>query len=217
MESEFWHQKWEKNEIGFHRSGANPLLVSYFARLSLAPGSRVFLPLCGKTLDISWLVSNGYRVAGAELSQLAVDQFFMDLGIKPRTSVAGGLRLHSAENIDIFVGDIFDLSGALLGPVDAIYDRAALVALPEPMRQRYTQHLMDITLTAPQLLVCYEYDQTLKAGPPFSVSRVEVKRYYEDRYALTLLYSAAVAGGLNGKYAAMEDLWLLERKAAPVK
>ena len=80
MDPSFWRQRWEKNEIAFHESKANPLLVKHFTELSLAKGSRVFVPLCGKTLDISWLLSNGYRVAGAELSQIAIEQLFMELG-----------------------------------------------------------------------------------------------------------------------------------------
>ncbi len=54
MQGNCWLQKWEKNEIGFHESEANPLLVEHFKELSLAKGSRIFLPLCGKTLDIAW-------------------------------------------------------------------------------------------------------------------------------------------------------------------
>ena len=71
MNSSFWHQRWEKNEIGFHEDKPNPLLVKHFHELSVARGCRIFVPLCGKTLDISWLLSRDYRVAGAELSQLA--------------------------------------------------------------------------------------------------------------------------------------------------
>lgn len=210
MDTSFWHQRWEKNEIGFHESAPNPLLVKYFSGLSLAKGSRVFLPLCGKTLDIPWLLSNGYRVAGAELSKIAIEQLFSQLGVKPEIS-AGELDRYSAENIDIFVGDIFHLSGAMLGPIDAIYDRAALVALPEAMRNRYTRHLMTITNKAPQLLISYEYDQRLAAGPPFSVSQEEVNKLYGDSYDLTLITSVNVAGGLKGKTAAKENVWLLQK------
>ena len=134
MDRVFWHQKWESNDIAFHRSEANPLLVKYFNELSLAKGSRVFVPLCGKSLDIPWLLSHGYRVAGAELSKIAIEQLFDELGVTPEISRDGELDHYRANNIDLFVGDIFDVSDKMLGPVDAIYDRAALVALPEDMR-----------------------------------------------------------------------------------
>jgi thiopurine S-methyltransferase len=209
MDASFWHQKWKQNDIGFHESEPNPALVKYFKELSLAKGSRVFLPLCGKTLDISWLLTQGYRVAGAELSSIAIEQLFAELGVKPKVSSAGKLEHISAKNIDIFVGDIFSLSGKLLGPVDAIYDRAALVALPVATRKRYTAHLMKITDTAPQLLITCEYDQSLMNGPPFSVSNTEVQQHYGERYDMTLLSSMDIAGGIKGKCAAKENVWLL--------
>ncbi len=97
----------------------------------------------------------------------------------------------------------------MIGSVDAIYDRAALVALPEEMRHRYTAHLMKITNKAPQLLICFEYDQTLMEGPPFSISDKEIDKHYSGSYNLTLILSADVSGGLKGKYLAKENVWLL--------
>lgn len=212
MEHSFWHQRWEENRIGFHESKVNPLLVSHVGELSLAKGRRIFLPLCGKTLDISWLLSKGYRVVGAELSQLAIEQLFTELGAQPEISKVGELEQWSANNIDIFVGDIFRLSKKILGPVDAVYDRAALVALPEEMRNRYAAHLMEITGKAQQLVICYYYDQRLMEGPPFSVSDEEVQRHYADHYDLRLLASAHATGKLAEQCAAKENVWLLKRK-----
>jgi thiopurine S-methyltransferase len=210
MDESFWHQKWERNEIAFHGREANPLLTTYFNNLSLPKGSRVFLPLCGKTLDIRWLLSEGYRVAGAELSSMAIEQLFAELGMTPEISVLGPLSRYSAAGIDIFVGDIFNLARDILGKVDAIYDRAALVALPAPMRERYTAHLVEMADRAPQLLVTYTYDQSLADGPPFSVSDAEVVRHYRQSYAPTLLANADVKGGLKGKHPASEHVWLLK-------
>ncbi len=213
MDERFWHQKWEANDIAFHKSEANPLLVKHFEQLFLAKGSRIFLPLCGKTLDIAWLLSEGYRVAGAELSKLAIDQLFEGLGVEPKIAVAAEFAHYSAPNIDIFVGDIFQLSGHQLGQVDAVYDRAALVALPPEMRSQYTAHLMEITNNAPQLLICYEYDQGLMAGPPFSITQEEVNQHYGDRYNLVFLESVNVPGGLKGNRAVHENVWLLKNQA----
>lgn len=207
----FWQRRWERNEIGFHTPEANPLLVAHFKDLALPEGSRVFLPLCGKTLDIHWLLANGYRVAGAELSQLAIEQLFSELGVEPAITAIGSNRRYSADGIDIIAGDFFDISGSDLGAVDAIYDRAALVALPGTMRQRYTDHLMEITGQAPQLLICFTYDQSLLDGPPFSGSREEVARHYQGSYDAKLLASVEVSGGLKGKCAAVEDVWLLKK------
>ncbi|MBH0176695.1 MAG: thiopurine S-methyltransferase [Nitrospira sp.] len=211
MDASFWHQRWEKNEIGFHESKANPLLVTHFHELSIAKGRRVFVPLCGKTLDISWLLSRGYRVAGAELSQLAIEQLFIELGLQPEIEKVDSVERWSANNLDLFVGDIFTVSRRMLGQVDAVYDRAALVALPETMRQRYAAHLIEVTGKAPQLLISYEYDQSLKEGPPFSVSNEEVRRHYASTYSLTLVANTEVSGGLKGKVPAKEHVWVLKR------
>lgn len=210
MDASFWKDRWERNEIGFHEREANPLLVKYFKELSLAKGSRVFVPLCGKTLDIAWLLSHGYRVVGAELSEIAVKQLFEGLGVEPKISEVGSLQRYRAQNIEIFVGDLFHVTRAMLGPVDAVYDRAALVALPKDMRDRYTEHLVQISDNAPQLVIACEYDQRVIGGPPFSVSNDEVLRHYTDSYDLTLLVSSDVPGGLKGKCPATENVWLLK-------
>jgi thiopurine S-methyltransferase len=211
MEASFWHQKWEKGDIGFHKSEANPLLIEHFEKLNLAKGSRVFLPLCGKTRDFAWLLACGYRVVGAELSDLAITELFNDLEVEPNISRVGELTLHCVKDIDIWVGDIFDLSAEVLGSVDAAYDRAALVAMPANMRHQYTSHLMKISNAAPQLLICYEYNQQLMDGPPFSVSEAEVKRHYAAAYQLQHVESKDVAGGFKGKVASIETVWLLQK------
>jgi thiopurine S-methyltransferase len=209
MDEHFWLQKWEANQIAFHQGEANPLLVAHFDALSLPKGSRVFLPLCGKTLDIHWLLSRGHRVCGAELSPIAIDQLFAELGVTPRITAIGPLTRYSAPGIDIFVGDIFKLTRGILGPVDAVYDRAALVALPEPMRDRYAAHLVEITGRPLQLLISFDYDQSLLDGPPFSVTGDEIARLYRGAYDLTLLARVDVAGGLKGRCPAEEVVWLL--------
>jgi thiopurine S-methyltransferase len=211
MDENFWLQKWDKNDIAFHEREANPTLVKYFKELSLGEASRVFVPLCGKTLDIAWLLAKGCRVAGAELSAKAIEELFLGLGVKPSISASNGVHWYSAENIDIFVGNIFNVTGQMLGSVDAVYDRAALVALPEDTRRRYAKHLIEITHQAPQLLLSFVYNQSLMEGPPFSVSSEEVNELYRDRYKLTLLASTNIPGGLKGCPAA-EYVWLLKSK-----
>lgn len=209
MDHDFWREKWSKNEIAFHEGATNALLLRHFARLSLQNGARLFLPLCGKSRDIHWLLSQGLRVAGAELSKIAVEQLFAELGVTPLVERRGDVERYSAPQIDIFQGDFFAVTAASLGAVEGIYDRAALVALPEPLRARYAAHLASITNAAPQLLISYVYDQSALAGPPFSVSDEEVRRLYGDTYKLSLLESVHVPGGLKRKCPATENVWLL--------
>lgn len=211
MEANYWRQRWERGEIGFHESEVNPALVEHLNRLNLAKGARLFLPLCGKTLDIAWLLAQSYRIVGAELSTLAINELFAALDLVPEITPAGTLTRYSSTNIDIWGGDIFDLSSSMLGPVDAIYDRAALVALPEHMRNRYAAHLIALTHAAPQLLITYEYDQRLYDGPPFSVPEKELKQHYAETYQLKQLAQDRIAGGLKGKVEAATVTWLLQR------
>lgn len=210
MEVEFWHQKWERGEIGFHQAQANPLLVKYASQLNLVPGSRILLPLCGMTIDISWLLGQGFGIVGVELSQLAIERLFDALKLEPQINPVGNLLHYRAQDIDIFVGNFFDLSAEQLGRVDAIYDRAALVALPEAMRRQYASHLTTLTEAAPQLLITFEYDQSQMTGPPFSVPQPEIERLYDTAYRSQLLESRAVAGGLKGKVVANESIWLMQ-------
>ncbi len=209
MDADFWHQRWQSNQIAFHEGQANDLLVQYFRALYGGKERRIFLPLCGKTRDISWLMSEGYPVVGAELSEMAIKQLFQELEITPRRSEIGSLIHYSADGIDILVGDIFDVSADVLGRVDIIYDRAALVALPDNMRSRYGSHLDHITSLAPQFLLTFEYDQSLMDGPPFSVTEDEIRRCYGDQRNLKRIASVDVAGGLKGRCPATENLWML--------
>ncbi|GGG97913.1 thiopurine S-methyltransferase [Silvibacterium dinghuense] len=209
MQEAFWQDRWKNNQIGFHTPQANPLLVRHFGQLQMPAPARVFIPLCGKSLDMHWLLSQGHRVAGAELSPIAVAQFFEELGREPRVTAMGSLQRYDAEGVSIFQGSIFDLTPEMLGPVDMVYDRAALVAFPEEMRDRYVPHLLRLTDSAPQLLICFEYDQVCDDGPPFSVDETEVRRLYPAAAEQRLLERQEVAGGLKGKCPAMEAVWRL--------
>lgn len=213
MNKVFWQEKWDNNQIGFHERVANPALVKYVSELNLSEGSRVFLPLCGKTLDIAWLLSQGYQVVGVELVEAAIVQLFDELNCVPRVEQKEGLKHYQTDDLDIYVGDVFALSKAEIGQVDAVYDRAALVSLPndspDHMRLRYLSHIIEITDSAPQLLLTFEYDVSLMQGPPFSISKADVQSYYAANYDIKLL----ATGSFNGKLKAdcvAEMVWLLQ-------
>lgn len=209
MEASYWHERWGENRIAFHEEQANALLVQFFDRLELGAGARVFVPLCGKSRDIGWLLSRGCRVVGIELSEIAVRQLFDELGVEPEVKNIGELKHFKAPDLEIFAGDIFELSGDLLGEVEAVYDRAALVALPEDMRLRYVKHVTEITGAAKQLVITFNYDQSVIPGPPFSIETKEIEGHFAETYAISPLDSVEVEGRLKGKVDALENLWLL--------
>ncbi len=128
----------------------------------------------------------------------------------PRVSTAGALRRHEADGLTIFAGDIFALDRDALDRVDAIYDRAALVALPAATRTLYAAHLLAITDRAPQFVITFDYDQSRMDGPPFSVNEAEMRAHYGDAYRLSSVESSDIPGGLKGFCPARETLWLLE-------
>lgn len=209
MERDFWRLKWRANELGWHQASPNPMLVAHLDALGLPPGSRVLVPLCGKTLDIGWLMGRGLRVVGVELVESAVRELFAGLGIEPRIEDAGRLRRFSGDGIDVFVGDLFELDAAIAGAIDGVWDRAALVAMPFEMRLRYARQIKALAGSAPQLLVTFVYDEAAMAGPPFSVTPEEVTRLYGDHFAVALLEDADVEGGLKGVCPAREQVWRL--------
>ena len=182
MEAEFWHKLWDTNNIGFHNEEVNKLFLNNFPKLDLKRNSKVFIPLCGKTVDIKWLLNNGFCVIGVELNENAIKELFSYLKLEASVKTIGSFTLYSSTNIDIYVGDIFELDKIILGKIDFIYDRGAIVALPDEMRKKYTSLLVSITANAPQLLISYEYDQNLMKGPPFSVKEIHLKDYYGAYY-----------------------------------
>jgi thiopurine S-methyltransferase len=209
VDAQFWHERWENAQTAFHEADGNALFARHLDALGLSPGARVFLPLCGKTRDAALLRSRGFRVVGAELSRIAVAQMFDDLGLAPRIEDTGSQALYAAEDVAVFAGDIFDLDAETLGPVDAVYDRAALVALPPDMRARYVPHVVALTHGAPHILLTFDYDQSRMDGPPFSVPADEVVRRYGGRFTVEDRETRTIDGGLKGKVAATETLWLL--------
>ncbi|WP_111733049.1 thiopurine S-methyltransferase [Roseovarius amoyensis] len=213
MEQEFWHQRWQDGRVGFHEGRVNPMLAKYLDQLEPAPGARIFLPLCGKTVDLGWLRDQGYRPVGAELSGIAIGELFAELDLTPEVTPAGPLKRHAADGIEVFEGDIFDLTAQVLGPVDAVFDRAALIALPEAMRGDYAAHVTAITGRAPQLMVTFDYDQTAMAGPPFSVTGAEVAALYGADYTIERLDAREVPGGLKGFCPAQAETWLMTARA----
>lgn len=201
MEADFWHNRWESNLTGFHLGEVNPHLKENWSVLNLAAGSRIFVPLCGKSLDLIWLAEQGHQVVGIELSHLAVEAFFSENNLIVERSQLGGLEYWQSEKISLFCGDFFDLTAEILGQVDAVYDRASLIALPPTMRQDYAVKMAELAQSAPKLLVTLEYDQSKMDGPPFSVSEDEVRALYQAKYQVKQLTAQDVLGD-NEKFRA---------------
>ena len=187
MEPDFWHRRWREGRTGFHQDRPTPLLLAHWSALALAPDTRVLVPLAGKSLDMVWLAAQGHRVLGVELSQLAVEQFFAEHGLQPETRDSKYGRHHEAGGIELIVGDAFGLDADLLRDCAAVFDRAALIALPPDLRRRYARALYAaLPAGCRGLLVTLEYPQAERDGPPFSVSEDEVQALYAGDWEIDL-------------------------------
>ncbi len=183
MHPDFWHERWQQNQTGFHQDEVHPLLSKYWP--ALAATDCVFVPLCGKSLDMWWLRQRGSRVVGVELSPLAVQAFFEDAGVTPARTSNGSLECWQASDIKIYSGDFFTLQPPDVSGCSVIYDRAALIALPPAMRRDYVAHLHRLfPRGARMLLVTLDYPQAEMDGPPFSVSDAEVRELYKSAQLL---------------------------------
>jgi thiopurine S-methyltransferase len=180
MEKEFWINKWKNHDIGFHKLDINENLIKFFPRLKLINNQHIFVPLCGKTLDLMWLAEQGLQVTGIELSSIALEEFFSEHKLNYTKTVQGPFVEYRAKNIRLLQGDIFDLTTEILGPIDALFDRAATIALPAPMREKYINHLQHLAQGAMILLVAINYPEHLMQGPPFSVDEKYVLDHWKN-------------------------------------
>lgn len=178
MNPDFWHERWQANQIGFHQAQVTPLLERHWEAIAAPPEARVFVPLCGKSLDMVWFASRGHGVLGVELSQQAVDQFFAEHALTPEIWDSCYGRHHVANGIEIILGDVFALDAHALSGCTAVFDRAALIALPPDLRQRYADVHASLPAGCRGLLITLEYPQHEKSGPPFSVPEDEVQALY---------------------------------------
>jgi thiopurine S-methyltransferase len=188
MDPDFWHQRWRDNEIGFHQGEPAPLLQKHWPAVAAPAGSRVFVPLAGKSVDMVWLASQGHRVLGVELSLLAVEQFFAEHALEPEVVVSRYGTHYRAGDIELICGDVFAMDAAALAGCAAVYDRAALIALPEELRKRYVDEIYArLPAACSGLLITLEYPAHEKEGPPFTVTESEVRERYTPHWTIDLL------------------------------
>lgn len=189
MDPQFWHERWQRNETGWHQPEINVHLQDFWPQLRLPAGATVLVPLCGKSRDLLWLRARGHAVLGVEISPIAVREFFAANRLAPTVTRHGHFERCESDGLTVLCGDFFALDAAMLQDVAGVYDRASLIALPPDMRTRYARHLAQVLPgQAAILLVTMEYEQTEMAGPPFAVHEDEVRTLYEPRYHVTRLY-----------------------------
>ena len=198
MEASHWLKAWSENRIGFHQENVNKRMVNHWPSLELAPGTQVFVPLCGKSTDMLWIAEQGYPVLGVELSSKAAKAFFIDNDIEFAVSERDGFEIYSGKKsvatIEIWAGDFFNLTPDQLKECGAYYDRAAMMAMPESLRADYSSHMGDLMRPgSAALLLVISYEQDKMKGPPFSVSDENVRKLLGEAFDICELehYSGA--------------------------
>jgi len=195
MDPQFWFERWAEGRIGFHEGRPNALLVRHLDEL--AGARRILVPLCGKALDLAFLAAQGFEVVGVELVESAVAAFFAERGLVPEVERRGAVVCYRHDTISILAGDFFHVTRDDVGACDAVYDRAATIALPESTRRRYADHLRSLLeRSARALLVTIDYPQERMPGPPFSVPLDAVRALHSDAMVERLAASPAKDGRL---------------------
>jgi thiopurine S-methyltransferase len=185
LQPEFWHERWRTGQIGFHQSAVDRHLRRYWPDLGLADNSRVFVPLCGKSLDLLWLRERGHSVAGVELSAVALESFCMEHGVPARRRILDQFDVYEAARIHLYRGDFFQLAPELLGTFSVIYDRASLISWTPELRSAYVAHVAALSSPGTQtLLIATEYPQAQMSGPPFSLGTEEIHRLYSGNHSI---------------------------------
>ena len=185
MTPDFWLDLWYRGQIGFHQPNGCRLLPRHWPQLGVNSTETVYVPFCGKSVDLLWLRDRGHSVVGVELSGVALEAFCLEHGISARRRVVGRFDVYEAPSIKLFCGDFFSLDADQLGRIGAVYDRAALIALDAPLRRLYVERITELTRSGVNiLLVTLEYPQEQKAGPPFSVDAIEVTKLYAHHYSI---------------------------------
>jgi len=180
MKPSFWHKCWQRNSLGFHQETVHPFLEQFLLPRLTSTTEHVFLPLCGKSLDMVWFAQR-MKVSGAELSEIACHDFFQEKDLTFELQQRSCFNVYSYENIQLWQGDFFKLLPADLDKIDWIYDRAAIIALPESMQQQYVQHLSKFVSEHTTLfLISLEFPQEELEGPPFSISSLKVAQLFSD-------------------------------------
>ena len=186
MEAEFWIERWNEGQIGFHQSEINAHLQNFWPKLKVPQGSQILVPLCGKTQDILWLLKEGYKVLGIEISEIAVRDFFKENKLEPRIE---GSTWSCNDDLKIICGNFFDFKQSDMSEIGGVYDRASLIALPSQMRFTYAGSMNSILPSgAKVLLVSFEYNQLEMNGPPFSVTKDEVQELYMSDFDIKEIY-----------------------------
>ncbi|SHE87928.1 thiopurine S-methyltransferase [Modicisalibacter ilicicola DSM 19980] len=183
-----WIERWREGRIAFHLPETHPQLERHWSALDIPPGDKVLVPLCGKSLDMRWLADRGHPVLGIEFASEAIEQFVAEGDGEVSRYRQGYFDVWRQGSVEIWCGDFFHLHIDNTREIQAFYDRAALIALQHPARQRYAFHLAQLLPPgAKGLMITITRSILPEKGPPYNVEPEEVRQLFTPNFELELL------------------------------
>lgn len=187
MQLEFWNDVWrEQDQPMFDQKTPNSLLLQTYSQWAPPAGSKIFVPLCGRSIDMSWIRAQGHAILGIECAESAVKSYFElhyhDYKLIPHFNA---YTTYEADLCTILVGDFFHLDTKFTEDCLGCYDRASLVAMPAKMRIDYSQKMAQLMPPGSRtLLLTFEYETPDVIGPPFSVKALEIQDLYGANFQI---------------------------------
>jgi thiopurine S-methyltransferase len=219
MDKNFWIERWKKKEIGFHLNDYHDFLKKH-GEIYFKDVSNVFIPLCGKSKDILWFYHFGKTVVGIELSDIACREFFLENHLQYNKSEYKNFQIYHTLDKKIYLinGDFFELNKDVLNfiniTIQAVYDRASLIALPFDLRKQYVKHMFRmLNNKIKYFLITMEFEPIEKTqkeiGPPFSVTENEIKNLFEGYCTIKKIEERSIErkNAINSK----EILYFMEK------
>lgn len=209
-----WLNRWREGRIGFHRPQVHPALIQHWPLLGARPGTKVLVPLCGKSLDMRWLAQHDHPVLGIELAEEAIEQFVAEGAGEISRYRQEPFAICRQGSVELWCGDFFHFHIEQAAEIDAFYDRAALIALPPATRQRYAFHLAQLIPPGARglLISLMRAPGDEGGGPPFSVTADEVRELFEPNFLVTHLEDGKPEAGSGFR----ESVWAMVRRGPAV-
>jgi len=188
MTKQYWLDKWQHNDIKFNQDDVNVYLQRYYSRFNLSKSELIFVPLCGKSIDMLWLMNKGHHVVGVELSSVACKAFFEDNHLAYQVKTRGSFITYFNDSITLYCGDFFELMPGLMGNIKSVYDRGAFIAFPPDMRGQYVAQLASLIAVGGKIIMnTIEYDERREEGPPYSASFKNIAQLYQSSFHINQL------------------------------
>ncbi|KAK3103080.1 hypothetical protein FSP39_016310 [Pinctada imbricata] len=142
---------------------------------------KIFVPLCGKSVDMKWLYDQGHEIVGIEGAETAVQQFFDESKISFTTSSIkdGILKLYQSDDgrIRLYVGNYYNIDMTGENNFLFIWDRGSLEAIDKSDREKYVK-LMTSLMSPGCRLLLEVADRDDDMGPPFCIDKEEITNLF---------------------------------------